>query len=349
MMRIFRGCVLLALLSVLMSNNAATAIEQPPTLAPASQPAEPTEALKATCIRLKGTVQYAPISAKSTDADVWKAVEIGHEYGQGVQIRTGIRSSALFKFGDDTVVLVDRSTLAAISEFHKTASVKKTRIGLDYGAVRAGVAEGGLRSDFAIDSPVATLSKRGTWDFAMWVERGTGRFDVRLSDRGLVEILNKHTGQTAQIRPNQFVTQAMMFWADTAKFDRQVVLTDVFSQTLEEMTVYARSNTGRTGLDPAGNPVEEGAAGARTTQIQTADLSGTISRELLAQAISGRRPQPTPPQPIVVTAREGDFGVGTSIEAVQGETTNTAKKILRRMVLRPIRQMPTAKRSSPSR
>ena len=57
--------------------------------------------------------------------------------------------------------------------------------------VRAGVAEGGLKSDFTIDSPVATLSKRGTWNFALYYERETERFEISLLDRGLVEAIDK--------------------------------------------------------------------------------------------------------------------------------------------------------------
>ena len=81
--------------------------------------------------------------------------------------------------------MIGRSSLAAISQYRKTATTKRTRIGLDYGEVRAGVAEGEgeLRSDFVIESPGVVLSKRGTWNFGLWVERGTGRFSAMGPDR----------------------------------------------------------------------------------------------------------------------------------------------------------------------
>ncbi len=312
----------LVLFSTVMT-DVPSVLAESPSSAPASDPGQVTaEKLVATCIRVKGTVQYAPIAAKSTDTAAWKPVEVGQEYGEGVQIRTGVRSSALLKFGDDTIVMVDRSTLAAISEFRRTADTKRTRIGLDYGAVRAGVAEGGLRSDFAIDSPVATLSKRGTWDFEMWVERGTGRFDVKLADRGLVEVLHKGTGQKAQIKPKQHVTEAMLNWADTARFDRLVVLADAFGLTAEETDIYSRTNTGRTGLDPDGNTgvapgpaaAAAGVAAGRSqsqSRLNTAETFGTL--------IMNRQSAVVPRGPVNV--HEGDFGTGFGIgskEAMRG-------------------------------
>jgi hypothetical protein len=305
--------------------------------APTSQAATPVENLSATCIRVKGTVQRAPVGAKSTDAAAWKPVEVAQTYGAGTQIRTGIRSSALFRFGDDTVVLVDRSTLAAISEFYKTADSKRTRIGLDYGSVRAGVAEGGLRSDFVIDTPVATLSKRGTWDFAMWVERGTGRFEVRLADRGLVEVLQKASGKVAEIRPSQFVTQAMLTWADMAKFDRQVVVADAFSQTSTEQDVYARTNTGRAGLTPSGQP-PYGVAGAPVMiqpppQVQGGNAAATLGT---AFALTPGFRVPIGP----VRATEGNFGAGSGVTRFQLLQWLQPRVAQQRAVVRP----PPAKR-----
>ena len=293
--------------------------------APAAQ-AGPVEQLTATCIKAKGRVQWAPIGSGSTDAQVWKPVKLNEKYGAGTQIRTGVRSSAILKFGDDTVVMIGRSTLAAISEYHKTAGKKRTRIGLDYGSVRAGVAETELRSDFQIDSPVATLTKRGTWNFGLWVERGTGRYEATLADRGLVEILNKLTGMRRQIDPKQFVTQAMLSWAETAKFNRSVVIADYFGQTAEELLTYRRSSTGRTGLDPAGVNTGQGvpgggggpgapSGGARPlTRTQRTSASSNLGLSLVGVTTSwGPGPDEPTQGPVVVDTDDGDFGTGTPL------------------------------------
>jgi hypothetical protein len=275
---------------------------------PADQPAQ-VEKLLATCDEVKGMVQYAPIGAKSTDRDAWKPVKKGGRYGEGIQIRTGIRSSVIFFFGDDTVVQIRRSTLAAIGEFHKTATTKKTRIGLDYGAVRAGVADtdrtGGLRSDFQIDSPTVTLSKRGTWDFELWVERGTGRYTARLADRGLVEVLNKLSGRRRQIARNQSVNQAMMNWVVTAKFQRQIVVADVLGQTADELASYLQNSTGRTGLQPAGEPFGRQATSG-TPSVAGPSVGDTLRRQAALNALLGRRTRPP------VHSGDGDFGTGSA-------------------------------------
>ncbi len=279
--------------------------------AAATQPAQARSAdaqdLKATCIQMKGSVEWAPLGTDPKDRDAWKPVELNGKYGSGVKIRTGIRSSALLKFGDDTVVQIGRMTLAAIGEYYKTATTKRTNIGLNYGTVRAGVAETtGLRSDFEIDSPVATLSKRGTWDFELWVERGTGRFRATLAERGLIEILQKRTGRRQRILPGQFVTQAMLNWAATVKFTRQLVLTDAFAQTASELISYFRTNTGRTGLSPAGTP-SMGVGTSLTGQFKVQGTRDGLRIPTISLINRPSRPQPQGPR----FTGDASFGTGT--------------------------------------
>jgi hypothetical protein len=310
------------------------AIAQPsPTTNQSADAAKPVEKLTAECLKVKGMVQWAPIGCKSTDAEAWKPVKLGGTYSDGIQIRTGLRSSVIFKFGDDTVAQVDRMTLAALSEFYRSGQRKRTLIDLDYGTVRAGVAEtGALRSDFQINSPSATLSKRGTWGFEMWVERGTGRFSARLADRGLVEILQKSTGRRQQIRPQQWVNQAMMNWVETAKFERKVFVPDEISQTAEEVVAYVRTSTGRTGLAPAnggagqGGPVNSGslAAGmaandrAASQQQQLLRSNQTLNVLSLSNALRGPR---------TIPSSDGDFGTGPAF----GNSSSQKRILLRRL------------------
>lgn len=315
---------------------------QSPSTTPVAAKAGPTERLSAECLSVKGSVQWAPIGARATDKDAWKPVKQGERYHDGIQIRTGLRSAVVLKFGDDTVAKVDRVTLAAIGEFHRTGDVKRIRFGLDYGAIRAGVAEevGELRSDLEIDAPSVTLSKRGTWDFELRVERGTGRFEARLADRGLVEVLQKATGRTRQIRPQQWVNQAMKAWVETAKFDREIVVADAFSQTAEELLAYIRNSTGRTGLQPAGIPTGDPISPTGGTQAQAAaaaaptiDVGRTASRTtalnlLRAQFGTGGVP-----------SDDGDFGTGS------GFHDNTAQKRMSQRVTRIIANMPLLRRA----
>ncbi len=309
------------------------AAEQPTTGPAATAPAD-VQKLQATCIRVKGKAQYAPIGTKATETEAWKPIQVGQTYGDGIQIRTMFRSSVSFKFGDDTYVEVGRSTLAALTTLHRSGDKKVTRIGLDYGEVRGGVAETeeGLRSDFEIDSPLATLSKRGTEGFSLYVERGTGRFQARLADSGLVEVLHKTTGRRQRIRPKQWVTQAMLNWANQAKFSRQIVVADAFSQTADEFEAFTRSNTGLTGLSPSGTVTGGGQGGKVTTNTQSAlaaqrnafqrnqalRQSQLQALNLIQQLDSGapttdRRP-----------SNDGDFGTGSPF------ATSAQKRLMQR-------------------
>ena len=93
---------------------------------------------------------------------------------------------------------------------------------MGYGRIRAGVAEGGLKSDFTVDSPIATLSKRGTWGFTLFYERDTDYFDIGLTDRGLVEAINKLTNERRMLNPKELVTSAMRAWLSRFSRPRSV-------------------------------------------------------------------------------------------------------------------------------
>ncbi|MBN2447558.1 MAG: hypothetical protein JXO22_12570 [Phycisphaerae bacterium] len=250
---------LLALLSMLVTPGTAWADDQPvpaggndnpvemteiepgrpvvtePTAEPAdSGPAAPTaepgrEPVMALVIEANGDVQYAGI-----DSDDWKPVTEGLELPEATQVRTGIRSSVKFQIGEEepyTAMIIESVGKVVLSEAYKTEDTKRVRVGVGYGKIRAGVAEGGLKSDFTVDSPVLTLSKRGTWNFGLAYTRGTDEFEVFLLDRGLIEALNKITMQRRQVLPREAVTQAMRKWLDQAAIARNVAIADILGQS----------------------------------------------------------------------------------------------------------------------
>lgn len=194
-----------------------------------SQPAAAGEqAITARVIDVRGDVQHAPL-----DGTNWQPCKLNDEYPPQTQIRTGLRSSIKLQIGDEqpyTVVVVEAVGKTILSEAVKTSDTKRVRIGVGYGKIRAGVAEGGLQSDFTVDTPVATLSKKGTWNFGAYYERGTERFEFFLLDRGLIEVLDRMSGQSRQLTPGEFVTQAMLRWADEAQLRTSVPITDILGQ-----------------------------------------------------------------------------------------------------------------------
>jgi hypothetical protein len=107
----------------------------------------------------------APVGAKPTDADAWKPVEVGDTLSQGMQVETGLGSELILRIGDEepyTELKVGRQSLISLDLLFKTTARKASLVTLGHGEVTIAVDEGGLHSDFVVDTPVATLSKRGT-------------------------------------------------------------------------------------------------------------------------------------------------------------------------------------------
>jgi len=254
-----------------------------------------------------GDVQFAPV-----DSSEWQACRTGDEYGEQTQIRTGVRSSIKLQIGDEqpyTAVLIDSVGKTAISEAYKTGSTKKVGRSLGYGQIRAGVAEGGLKSDFTVATPVATLSKRGTWNFYMFFERGTERFEVGLLDRGLLEVLQSDSGRLRSVLPGERVTQAMRDFLDQAEIDRNVPVPDIFGQGDLEI-VYNRIRTDGVGVIGVGDGQE---IAIQLSSRMAQDSFANLARQSLGGTFLVLPPPPLPP----LFRSEGFFGSGRGDELVQ--------------------------------
>jgi hypothetical protein len=150
------------------------------------------------------------------------------------------------------VILVERATLASIDQFLNSTEAEWIRLGLGHGAIRGGVAETTLRSNLTIDTPTATLSKKGTIDFRIAYEPSFHQFKISLAEEGLVEALDKLTRESRRVYPGQYVTQAMVRWVDTAAFDRLVPIVDVLGQTGLEKLFNVLNNSGLAVVEPGG-------------------------------------------------------------------------------------------------
>ncbi len=197
---------------------------------PAAQPAasEEKQPIAARVIEVHGDVKHAPL-----DSQDYQLCKLDDEYPAGTKIITGVRSSIKLQIGDEepyTCMLIEAVGKTLLSEAYKTKDTKRVRIGVGYGRIRAGVAEGGLKSDFTVDSPVATLSKRGTWGFTLFFERDTNFFEIGLTDRGLVDVINKLTAQRRQLNPKELITSAMRVWLEQSRFERNVAVADILGQ-----------------------------------------------------------------------------------------------------------------------
>ncbi len=263
----------------------------------ATRPAADGEPMAARVIRVTGNVSHLPPGAADAP-EAWKPAGVGDSLPPGTKIRTRLRSSVVLQFGDDTVVGIDRVTLAAIEDFHRSGDTKRMKIGLGYGTVRAAVREATLRSDMTIESPTATLSKRGTIDFGMHYEAGTGQFTIFLNEEGLVEALKFLTGERRTVRPGEFVTAAMLRWVDTAQRIRFTSIQDRFGVTEGEFALEVRSGTGLGGVAP-------GSGAGTYGGVRPAGAGGTGGTDL-----SNYRPGPISPPTGALYRPEGNFGTG---------------------------------------
>ncbi len=220
-----------------------------------TRPAEPVTELKARVIETAGMVAWAPLGTDVLDAAAWKPVSVDDEFGGGVQIRTGLRSHVTLQFGDDTVVSVRRATLASIDQFYRTGEAKSVRLGLGYGAIRGGTTEGELRSDLTVESPVATLAKRGTEGWEMYVEPYTGGWRISLARTGLVEALESATGRRRLVHPGEYANARNIAraWINQAMFDRVVrfVSADMLTAAEVDFTTHGRGGAAPITLDGA--------------------------------------------------------------------------------------------------
>jgi hypothetical protein len=287
--------------------------------APVQAQSEPAKAeeikpLPALVIEVEGSVDWAAIGVSPLAAEGWTPVRLNDELKPGTQVRTGLRSHVNLKFGETSVVSLRSATFASIDQCSRSATTESVRVGLGYGTVRGGSSEGTIRSDVIVDSPVATLAKRGTEGWEMDVEAGTGRFRVSLAEYGLVEAIQKLGGgrtQSRDVRPGEYATQANIanMWLKQNIFDR-----NVWFYTPEGMTEadaqYALTNTsGMNVLTPGGG-------------MEVNDRWERVNASWVMDQIAANFPPGTSPPTTAVGTRgpisrpEGNFGTGLTFRPV---------------------------------
>lgn len=289
-----------------------------------------TSALKATVVEVKGTVETAPDGTDPTDIEAWKPIKEGDELGENVLIRTGLRSRCVLMFGEEpnqTVISVRRATLAKISEFAKTSTEQRIRMGLGYGAIRGGSSEGTLRSDVVINSTVATLAKRGTEGFELEVEPTTGRFRISLAQSGLVEALSKLNNQRRSVSPGQYATNDNIakMWVNQDIFDRCVRFYESEALSETDLNFVAKETTGLSNLGPAGRGLfgtSGRSLGGILSRLQNSPIRLNSNTLLLIR--DGAIPRP-----------EGSFGFGPTFRVVTPHFERQAVRTARFGASRP--------------
>ena len=286
-----------------------------------AKPASAEDVL-AEVIEVRGRVEQSAIDAAEADpaASKWTPVVQGEKLGGGVRIRTGLRAHLILRFGDASVVMIKRSTLASINQFYREANTDSIRLGLGYGAIRGGTSAGPVRSDFVVESTVATLAKRGTEGWEFWVEPYTGRFRVSLAEWGLVEALEKLTGRRRLVRPGEYANHANIgaMWIKQDIFDRAVHFYAAESLSPADLAANLRQLNGL-GVAGPGLASETWASAGRH---RVAPLSTGI----------GTGPAWQPPfetmvlRPSYVERPEGNFGMGPTFDVLLPKAHRKARR-----------------------
>lgn len=285
----------------------------PKTQTPLPDEKKEPESLPALVVDVGGTVDWAAAGVSPLVTDGWTAVAVGDRLDPTTQIRTGLRSFVNLQFGETTTVSIRSITHASIDQFYRSAKTENVRIGLGYGTVRGGSSEGEVRSDIIVDSPVATLAKRGTEGWEINVEPGTGRFRISLAEYGLVEAVQKLAGDRTRsrlVRPGEYATPANIanVWVKQDIFNRTVAFYSPEAVSEADAEFATQNSRGYAVLAPGGGSA-------------LVDLSGRVSADfVLAQTAAGLPAGVLPPniaigRPGPIGRPEGNFGTPRTFKA----------------------------------
>lgn len=273
----------------------------------------PAQALPATVIEVEGSVEWAVAGISPLTDDGWTALKLGDQLQPTAQIRTSLRSHVNLQFGQTTTISIRSITHASIEQCYRSATSENVRIGLGYGTVRGGSTEGTIKSDVIVDSPIATLAKRGTEGWEMWVEPGRGRFRISLAEHGLVEAIERPASDRSRsrlIRPGEYATQASIanMWIKQDIFNRMVAFYDPDSVSDADAEFMAGNTRGYSVLAPGGGST-------------VVDLSGRVNAEFVLSQSGSSAPGGFPRPDIAVGLRtprpEGNFGTPRTFRTIR--------------------------------
>ena len=167
----------------------------PPAPAAGQDQAAPGEKVAATVKTVEGTVETRPSVGQP-----WAAVQVGQQLAEGADLRTGFRARCVLDLSG-SLVQVDPLTVVRIGELRKDGDTVHTRLVLKQGNTQADVEKGRIKSDFAIVTPSATLSVRGTRGIRAGHFQGLGG-NFQLLQSGSI-LLTGPLGQTTPLAPGQ--------------------------------------------------------------------------------------------------------------------------------------------------
>ena len=128
---------------------------------PAAPAAPAGEALRAVFIDVAGKVQW-----RANETSPWQDAKVNDVVGEGVEVRTGLRSHAAMRIGRNATALIDAGTLFQLPTVVQDGDTLRTAAAVKHGRADFKVDKVGLSNDFKVVTPSTTLAVRGT-EFAV--------------------------------------------------------------------------------------------------------------------------------------------------------------------------------------
>jgi len=181
---------------ILMTGLAATARSEAAPAAPAADAKPAGDQGMAVVKKFEGTVESRPAVGQP-----WAPVKVGQQLAEGSDVRTGFRACCVLDLAGNTVQL-DPLTVARIGELVREGDKARTRIYMKQGSTQASVEKRGEQNDFAIVTPSATLSVRGTDGIrCSYFHQLGGQYGLKF--QGLVAVTDHNLGRSAAVAPGQ--------------------------------------------------------------------------------------------------------------------------------------------------
>lgn len=126
---------------------------------PATAPSDPPDEGP---VRVVVTAVSGMVSARQGDDDPWQPVQVGQQFDEGVEIRTGPRSAVKFDIPPASSVTLDRLGTVKVLRAAIEDGTIKTDLGMKYGRTRFDIEAAGRVHDAKIRSASSVLAIRGT-------------------------------------------------------------------------------------------------------------------------------------------------------------------------------------------
>jgi len=196
------GCLVLLAATAAWTLGADPAPPAPAAASPAPAAAKPAAEARPAADKLVAVVKIVEGTVETRPAlgQPWVPVKAGDSLAEGADIRTGFRARCVLEMNKNALQ-VGPLAVSRIDELRRDGETVRTRILLKQGSTETNVEKkNGVKNDFTIVTPTATLSVRGTNDVQASFFPGFGG-NYGLGGSGLINVTSNFTGTQTGVLP----------------------------------------------------------------------------------------------------------------------------------------------------